>query len=105
MIIALIGIWSMSSIIIVVCSIFVGLASGASVSLLLYMGCSWFHENTIIVTMVFYFTFFIGQMISPLVVGAFAKLAGMPWAMTTAMVFAFISAVFVFTIRKEKGVV
>ena len=100
----LIGIWSMSALIVAVCSLIAGLSSGAAISLLLYMSYSWSNKNTLVATTVLYFVFYIGQAICPPAVGAIMDFASMPWGLTVATCFVLISALFVLPLRKEKGV-
>lgn len=98
---SLIGIWSMNVPVIVVCSLIAGLGSGAGLSLLLYIGCAWLRENTMIVNIVSFLVFYIGQIASSPMVGAVSAVAGMPAGMTLATLFALFSSLFVLPLRKE----
>jgi len=89
---ALAGIWSMSIPVILVTSLLVGITSGAAISLLLYIGCTWMRENTMFMT----------TAICPPMVGAINAAAGMSWGMTAALLFALLSSLCFLPLRKEK---
>jgi MFS family permease len=76
---ALTGIWSMSIPVIIVCSLIAGFANGATNSLLLYIGCSWFKEHTTLVSTMIFLAMYAGQIISPLAVGAVSAGTTLGW--------------------------
>lgn len=100
--VALIGLWSVSIPIILVCSFFAGLTNGATNSMLLYIGCSWLRENTTLVTTVLFFVFYIGQAVCPPAVGAISASAGLAWGISISALFAILSALSMLPLRKEK---
>lgn len=99
---ALVGIWSMSAPMLLVCSLLTALACGAGVSMFLYIGCAWHKDNTTLVTSVLYFVFYIGQMVSPLIVGELSDGYGMQVGLSIVFLFALLSSAFVIWLRKEK---
>lgn len=99
---ALIGIWSKNVSVIIGCSLIAGFANGAVISLLLHIGCSGTKNNTMLFSTLMFFALYIGQITSPLVVGAVSEKLGLVWGMSIAIAFALLSSVFMLKINDKK---
>ena len=99
---ALGGIWASSLPVVLVCSFFAGLANSSAASLLLYVGCAWTRQNTMMVTTLYFLTVYAAQGACPPLVGVLAPTAGLPWGMTAAVLFALLSAAAMIPLRAEK---